>query len=257
MGEAAFAVNFFVALFALIDPVGIAPLFAAATTGAAPSARWRIALYVSLFAFAFLLLFFFSGLTLLRFFGISLAAFRIAGGILLLLLGLDMARKDFSPAVAVDIVTGETEDPRTYARREFEKMIVPFGMPLLIGPGAISAVVLFSSEAQTKYGWPGMGAGVAAIAAISLVCLLVFMASGAISRVLGKVGSMIVVRVLGLILTALAIQFIITGVSDTTAGIIRRSVANPYPATARPHGQPLFPFNLRPAQPATPTLRHP
>ena len=105
-------------------------------------------------------------------------------------------------------------------------------MPLLIGPGAISAVVLFASEAQTKYGLAGMGAGAASILAISLICLLVFLASGVISRLLGKVGAMIVVRVLGLILTALAVQFIIVGVSDTTAGIIRRSVANPYPAAA-------------------------
>lgn len=240
MGEAAFAVNFFVALFALIDPIGVAPLFAAATTGAAPSARWRIAVYVSLFALGFLLLFFFSGLGLLQFFGISLPAFRIAGGIMLLLLGLDMARKDFSPAVAVDIAAGETPDPGTYARREFEKLIVPFGMPLLIGPGAISAVVLFASEAQAKYGWAGMAAGSVSILAISVLCLLVFLASGVISRLLGKVGAMIVVRVLGLILTALAVQFIIAGVGAATAGIIKSSVANPYPASA--HHKPLLPF---------------
>ena len=228
MSEAAFAVNLFVALFALIDPVGTAPLFAAATSGVRPSARWRLALYIALFAFAFLALFFFTGLSLLKFFGISLPAFRIAGGVLLLLLGLDMAREDPKPDAAASLATVEPVDSRTYVRQEFEKLIVPFGMPLLIGPGAISAVVIFASRGLAL-GWGGMAAGVAGLAAVSATIFLAFLAAGAISRVLGRVGLMIVVRVLGLILSALAIQFIITGVGDATAGIVRRSVANPYP----------------------------
>ena len=228
MAQAAFAVNFFVALFALIDPIGCAPLFAAATTNTQPSARWRVALYVALFAFVFLSFFFFTGLGLLKFFGISLPAFRIAGGIMLLLLGLDMARNDMTPAVADAVAEGEIADAGAYARAEFEKLIVPFGMPLLIGPGAISAVVIFASQGQAL-GWAGMGAGVLAMAAVSVTILLAFLASGLISRVLGKVGMTIVVRVLGLILTALAVQFILVGVSDATAGFVKRSAANPYP----------------------------
>src|SRR5665213_2228856 len=94
MNQAQFAVNFFVALFALIDPVGNVPLFAAATAGATPPARRLTALYIALFAFVFLSFFYLTGLALLQFFGISMAAFRIAGGILLLLMGLDMARGD-------------------------------------------------------------------------------------------------------------------------------------------------------------------
>src|ERR1700758_332379 len=94
------SVNFFVALFALIDPVGNVALFAAATTGATPAGRRMLAVYISLFSFVFLAFFFVSGLTLLKFFGISLPAFRIAGGVLLFLLGLDMARGDFADALA-------------------------------------------------------------------------------------------------------------------------------------------------------------
>lgn len=231
MDEAAFAVNMFVALFALIDPIGTAPLFAAATTSVRPKTKPRLALYVALFAFAFLTFFFFTGLTLLKFFGISLPAFRIAGGIMLLLLGLDMARNDYSPVVADAIVEGEILDQRAYARQEFEKLIVPFGMPLLIGPGAISAVVIFASRGQSM-GWAGMAAGVSSIAAVSLTILAFFIAAGPISRLLGRVGMMIVVRVLGLILAALAVQFIIVGVSDATAGLVKRSAANPYPEKA-------------------------
>ena len=199
-----------------------------------PASRWRVAGYVALFALAFLAFFFFTGLGLLKFFGISLPAFRIAGGIMLLLTGLHMAREDFSPAAAEAVVEGEITDPAAYARREFEKLIVPFGMPLLIGPGAISAVVIFAGQA-TELGWAGRGAGLAAIAVLSLTIFVSFVLSGLISRALGKVGT---VRVLGLILTALAVQFIIIGVSETTAGIIKRSVVNPYPqkpAIAAPH----------------------
>src|SRR5271163_1113549 len=96
MSPAHFAVNFFVALFALIDPIGNAPLFAAATAGAMPAGRRLTAAYLALFSFVFLAFFFLTGLTLLRFFGIGLAAFRIAGGARLFLLGLDMARGDLA-----------------------------------------------------------------------------------------------------------------------------------------------------------------
>jgi multiple antibiotic resistance protein len=223
------AVNFFIALFALIDPVGNVPLFAAATTGAQPAARRRIALYIALFVAGFLAFFFLTGLGLLKFFGISLAAFRIAGGIMLLLLGLDMARDDLTaafPAPEVD----ENHDPGVYARKHFERLIVPFGMPLLIGPGAISAVVIFASEAESKLGVLGYAYGLAAIAAVAASVLIAFLATDYISRLFGKIGMMIVVRVLGLVLCALAVQFIIVGVSQATEGIIRASAAHPYPA---------------------------
>ena len=100
MSPAEFGVNFFVAMFALIDPIGNVPVFAAATAGARPAGRRWVALYISLFALGFLAFFYVTGLGVLRFFGISLPAFRIAGGILLLLLGLDMTRKDMTAAFA-------------------------------------------------------------------------------------------------------------------------------------------------------------
>src|ERR1700757_861432 len=130
-------VNFFVALFALIDPVGNIPMFAAATSDATSAQRRTIALYIALFAVLFLAFFHVTGLELLRFFGISLPAFRIAGGVLLFLLGLDMTRSDFL-SVFAGVAGGGPSDAEGYARRRFEKLLVPFAMPLLIGPGAIS-----------------------------------------------------------------------------------------------------------------------
>ncbi|MBN9320176.1 MAG: MarC family protein [Caulobacterales bacterium] len=228
MGQTDLFVNFFVALFALIDPIGNVPVFAAATSGANASQRRLISVYIGLFILGFLTIFYFTGLSLLEFFGISLPAFRIAGGIILFLLGLDMARDDFTAKFA-DAADEADLSTRGYARKRFEKLIVPFAMPLLIGPGAISTVVIFASDAQ-PLGLTGMAGGIASIAAVSLVVVLTFWATPIISKLLGRIGMTIVVRVLGLILCAMAVQFIIAGVGDATRGIIRPAAAAPYAA---------------------------
>lgn len=226
MSQAEFAVNFFVALFALIDPIGNVPLFAAATGGAKWRDRAWIALFISLFVLAFLTFFYFSGLSLLQFFGISLPAFRIAGGIILFLLGLEMARDDFTAtfASAADSADGSG---RAFVRKRFEKMIVPFGMPLLIGPGAISTVIIYASQART-FGLQGAFLGVGVIGAVALATLLAFLATPVINKILGRIGLSIVVRVLGLILCALAVQFILAGLAESTSGFIEAGVAHPY-----------------------------
>jgi multiple antibiotic resistance protein len=220
-------VNFFVALFALIDPIGNVPVFAAATSGATGQQRRLISVYIGLFILAFLTLFYFTGLALLEFFGISMPAFRIAGGIILFLLGLDMARNDFTALFAPEEGEALPKDLRGYARKKFERLIVPFAMPLLIGPGAISTVVIFASDAR-PLGLAGMGGGVIAIAAAAVSVVACFWATPIISRLLGRIGMTIVVRVLGLILCAMAVQFVIAGVGDATRGIIRPAVGAPY-----------------------------
>jgi multiple antibiotic resistance protein len=206
------SVNFFVALFALIDPIGNVAVFAAATTGATPAGRRRLALYIGAFALAFLALVYVSGLTLLSFFGVSLSAFRIAGGVLLFLLGLEMARDDFTARFAEGVDGRASESTGVYARRRFERLVVPFAMPLLIGPGAISTVVIYASEARV-FGAAGTAAGFAVIALVSASVVLAFWLTSLITRLLGRIGMTIVVRVLGLILCAMAVQFIIDGVT--------------------------------------------
>ncbi len=230
MSLAAFAVNFFVALFALIDPVGNVPLFAAATVGASPPGRRLTALYIAAFAFVFLSFFYLTGLSLLRFFGISMPAFRIAGGILLLLLGLDMARGDLMSAFAE---TGDADAPvlttRAYAAQRFESLVVPFGIPLLIGPGAMSSAVIYAEEAH-RLGPGGTAVGIGVIGAVCLLIVVAFWFTSLISRALGKIGMVIVVRVLGLILCAMAIQFMLTGLAGSTIGLMRHETAAPYQA---------------------------
>jgi multiple antibiotic resistance protein len=228
MSPALFAVNFFVALFALIDPVGTAPLFAAATTGAPPAGRRLTAAYIALFAFVFMSIFFLTGLTLLRFFGISLPAFRIAGGVLLFLLGLDMARGDLASKLADGAGNAAGLSARDYAAAGFERLVVPFAMPLLIGPGAISTAVIYAGEAG-KLGFAGEAAGIGVILAIAVSILASFWFAGLITRLLGRIGMIIVIRVLGLILCAMAVQFIMAGVADSTVGLLRPSAAAPYP----------------------------
>ena len=222
-------VNLFVALFALLDPIGNVPIFAAATAGASLRQRITVSAMICGFAAVFLGFFFFTGLGLLQFFGISLAAFRIAGGILLLLLGLDMAREDFLKIFAdADAVT-DAKDVRGYAKRRFKRLIVPFAIPLMIGPGAISAIIINAGEAQ-KLGAAGTASSLIAMVAACVVTFFCFAATGPISRILGDVGMAIVVRVLGLILCALAIQFIIAGLGEAIPGMFSIGVTAPYPA---------------------------
>jgi multiple antibiotic resistance protein len=221
-----FAVNFFVALFALLDPIGNVPVFAASTVGASGRQRAHIALYISLFVMGFLTFFYFSGLSLLTFFGISLPAFRIAGGIILFILGLKMVGDDFTAEFA-EVAETAASDHRTYVRRRFEQMIVPFAMPLLIGPGAISTVIIYAGQARA-FGLQGAAVGVGVIAAVAAATLLAFLATPVIGKILGKIGLSIIVRVLGLILCAMAVQFLLAGIADSTHGLIRPEAAVPY-----------------------------
>jgi multiple antibiotic resistance protein len=223
----AFTINFFVALFALIDPVGNVPLFAAATEGARPAGRRLTAVYIAAFAFVFMTFFFLTGLGLLRFFGISLPAFRIAGGIVLLLMGLEMTRGNLTHTYDEAEAELEPLSTRAYAAKRFELLIVPFGMPLLIGPGAISSAIIYSEEAHA-FGATGTLIGIAVIFAVCLLVVAAFWLTSVISKVLGRIGMVIVVRVLGLILCAMAIQFMLTGLEGSTIALIRKDTAAPY-----------------------------
>ncbi|WP_374514527.1 MarC family protein [Brevundimonas sp.] len=222
-------VNLFVALFALVDPIGNLPIFAAATAGATLRQRVSVSALICLFAVLFLGFFFFTGLGLLQFFGISLAAFRIAGGILLLFLGLDMAREDFLKMFADADAVADAGDVRGYAKRRFQRLIVPFAIPLMIGPGAISAVIIQAGEAE-RIGPAATAASLVAITAAGLVSFVCFSLTGPISRILGDVGMAIVVRVLGLILCALAIQFILAGLAEAIPGMFSSIATTPYPS---------------------------
>ncbi|MGA9658056.1 MAG: MarC family protein [Asticcacaulis sp.] len=231
-----FYVNFFITLFALVDPIGNTPIFAAATQNQTGPARRWLSFYIALFTTIFLMLFFFVGIDILKFFGISMDAFRIAGGLILFLMGIDMARGDFlstflhadevksggDPAIGVRPL----KDSET-AKKSFEKLVVPFAFPLVVGPGAISTVVI-QADAAHKIGVLGMVSGVAAIVSMGAVMMIALALSNTIARVFGRVGMVIVVRVLGLILCAMAVQLIISSIGSITHGLILPAATHPY-----------------------------
>jgi multiple antibiotic resistance protein len=235
----AFYVNFFITLFALIDPIGNVPIFAAATQSQSPTARRWLSLYIAIFTAIILSIFFFAGLSILKFFGISMDSFRIAGGILLFLMGLEMARGDFLETFthADEVKEGGVSDGvtalhhRENAKKSFEKLVVPFAFPLMVGPGTISTVVIQAGVAQDM-GWVGTLVGVAAILTTALAILITLLLSNTISKIFGRVGMVVVIRVLGLILCALSVQIIISSVSAITHNLILPAAAHPYPTEA-------------------------
>jgi len=116
---------------------------------------------------------------------------------------------------------------QAYAKARFESLVVPFGIPLLVGPGAISSAVIYAEEAR-RFGATGLAAGLGVIGAICLLVVATFWLTSLISRALGHVGMVIVVRVLGLILCAMAVQFMLAGLAGSTINLVRRETATPY-----------------------------
>ena len=193
------AITAFVALFVVIDPIGLAPLFIALTRGAAPRARFIIGARAVGVAAALLLLFGLAGEAVLDFLGISLPAFQIAGGILLFLTALDML---------FDRRTKRRED-QAHTLEE-DPSIFPLAMPLIAGPGAIATVILLSGQAQ---GDPLYLAQVMGVAALVLGgVLLLFGLASPVERLLGPTGINVVTRLLGMLLAALSVQFVLNGI---------------------------------------------
>ena len=216
----------FPALFSIVNPPGAAFIFNEVTAHLGRAERLALSNRVALYSLGVMLGALWGGAYVLEFFGISLPAFRIAGGVILFLMGLEMARDDFSAKFSAP-VDGESGTGRAFVRMRFERMIVPFAMPLLIGPGAISTVIIYASQAR-EFGLQGAAVGVGVISAVALATLLSFLATPILTRILGRIGLTVVVRVLGLILCALAIQFILAGLAESTLGFIRPGVAHPY-----------------------------
>ena len=193
------AITAFVALFVVIDPIGLAPLFIALTRGAAPRARFIIGARAVGVAAALLLLFGLAGEAVLDFLGISLPAFQIAGGILLFLTALDML---------FDRRTKRRED-QAHTLEE-DPSIFPLAMPLIAGPGAIATVILLSGQAQ---GDPLYLAQVMGVAALVLGgVLLLFSLASPVERLLEPTGINVVTRLLGMLLAALSVQFVLNGI---------------------------------------------
>ncbi|KQB98176.1 MarC family transcriptional regulator [Loktanella sp. 1ANDIMAR09] len=191
----------FTTLFIIIDPPGLAPVFIALTQGMSAQQRRAIGIRAFLVAAALMMVFLFLGEAVLGFIGISMDAFRIAGGILLFLTALDMLFQRRQARREDNAAEGQAE-------HHDDPSVFPLALPLIVGPGAITTVILLAGEAQSA---ADMGAIAAVIIVVLLIVLLAFLAAPAIERALGKTGLNIVTRLLGMLLAALAVQFVLDG----------------------------------------------
>ncbi|MBG0815130.1 MarC family protein [Planomonospora sp. ID82291] len=195
MFDIQFFVEAFVTMFVIMDPPGIIPLFLAYTGGLGTAERKRIAWQAPIVAFCLVVLFAVFGQAILGYLHVEVAAMQIAGGLLLLL-------------VALQLLTGETEPPANTMKSNVNVALVPLGTPLLAGPGAIVATIVFAQQAEAKSG--GILALALAIGVVHILLWVFMRFSLAIVRVVKENGIELVTRIAGLLLSALAVQLIIT-----------------------------------------------
>jgi multiple antibiotic resistance protein len=199
-------------IFFLVDPFAAIPSFLAITESADPARRTRMARKGALTCFIVLTCFAVGGQLIFKMFGITLPAFEVAGGLILLLIGLDMLEARRSPTQET---TGDTEE----AAAKEDAGIVPLGIPMLAGPGAISSVMVLVGQVPSLWHWE-MGAILASITITSLISYWVLAGAGRVRQVMGETGIRILVRIMGLLLVALAMQFFVNGITDL--GLIPR-----------------------------------
>jgi multiple antibiotic resistance protein len=198
------ALTAFANFFVIIDPIGVVPFFAAVTAGLDPAARRATAMKSVMIAAVILLVFTVIGQPLLHYLGISLAAFRIAGGALLFLLAMDMVMAKEHGLRTTTLA----EEEEAISRRP-DVAVFPLAIPLIAGPGAIASVILLQAQSVgdpvAQVVTAAVMVGVLALVAVS------FLLAGPIMSILGLTGVNVLTRVLGIILAALAVNNIIEG----------------------------------------------
>jgi multiple antibiotic resistance protein len=197
------------AIFFVVDPMGVIPIFMAMTRDDSPQKRREMARRASIVAFFVLTLFAVAGTLIFKVFGVTLGAFKVAGGVLLLLTSLEMLR-------AQPQRTRVTPEEAKEGAEKEDVAIVPLAIPLLAGPGSIATVTALMGRAGRK------AFAVPVILSIALTCLasyLMLVAADRISQFLGVTGLNVMNRVIGLIIGALAVQFMFDGIRDTFPGL--------------------------------------
>ncbi|MDT8345614.1 MAG: MarC family protein [Thermohalobaculum sp.] len=196
------AINALVTLLVVIDPIGLAPIFLALTTGTAAAARRRLAVRGVLIAAGVLVLFALAGDAVLAFVGISMPAFRIAGGMLLFLTALDML---FERRTERREKQGHDTEPAS------DPSVFPLATPLIAGPGAIATIILLMGQHAGSVAGQAMVLGVLAVVlGLTLGSLLI---CGLLERALRRTGVLVVTRLLGMLLAALSVQFVLDGLA--------------------------------------------
>ncbi len=200
----------FITLLVIIDPPGCAPIFASLTSGTDAAHRRKMAIRSSFVAWCILMFFAMLGEPLLKHMGISLSAFRLAGGIMLFMIALDMVferRTERREERAEEIKgTPEAEDVSVF----------PMAIPMIAGPGSIASVMLLNARAE------GLQESLIVLAAMTIVILLTtiaLLAAGPLMRFVGAKVEAMITRILGVILAALATQFVLDGLERSLPGL--------------------------------------
>lgn len=201
-------VNAFITLFVTIDPLGNLPIFLGLTAGMSATMRRSIATRGCLIALGILVLFALCGAVILDAIGITIDAFRIAGGLLLLVTAFEMIygfRQE----------RREEASTQAAAERAANLAVFPLALPLLAGPGTISATILLSRELSSDPGvshWMGQAFLIALLASMMLLTAIVLIAAHWLDKYIGSTGKLVITRLLGVLLAALSVQYIADGI---------------------------------------------
>jgi multiple antibiotic resistance protein len=196
--------KFFVVFFVVVEPVSLIPIFTSLTTGTAPQYKRRMAFKAVIVASAILLLFAVGGAPFLKLMGISLEAFRIFGGLLLFLLALEMV-------FARESGTRTSVDEAEETRRRADISVFPLAFPFIAGPGALATLLLWFGPVRALSNpvlFIGLLTAAALVLLAELVCMLL---ADRLMRVIGVTGANVASRLLGVVLGALAVQFVLDG----------------------------------------------
>ena len=191
----------FVTFFVIIDPIGLTPIFTALTTGMSAEKRRAISIRACLLAFVILLVFGIAGDAVLGVVGISLPAFRISGGLLLFLIAVEMLFKK------------RNERRQKEVEHDHDPSVFPLAVPLIAGPGAMATMILLTGSYGGDYASISVIIGV--VGGVILTAFVFFQLGGLIERVLGATGIDVVTRLLGMLLAALAVQFVLDGLQSS------------------------------------------
>lgn len=198
----------FISIFFVVDPFAVIPTFLAMTESDTTEGRRKTAFKASLACMLILMLFASAGNLIFKVFGVTLPAFRIAGGVILGLSALEMIRADRK--------SRESREEAAEGAEKVDAAITPLAIPMLAGPGAISTVMVLMNEAK---GWTQTLPVYAAITSAGFGTLIILRASERFNRMLGKTGINVLSRLMGLVLATMAVQFILDGLKD--AGILK------------------------------------
>lgn len=223
METTSFLSTFAATLFALLNPLGMLPVFMGYTANLSKGVQGWLALLVALTVIGLMLLFLLTGNAIIDFFGITLDSFRVAGGILLLLIGINIVTGDPGKA-AKDLVVESQQSELGEAKSVYRQIVVPFAMPLLVGPGVIANLILYAGEAramkeaEVSLGLIGVTVG------IGVATFVILLSGRVLRRLLGDVGLSILTRILGLLVASIGMQFVITGLTNVIVHTIAPAV---------------------------------